>query len=541
MIWSLEIAKRSLQAQMLAVDVTSHNIANVNTPGYSRQEAVFSPTQPYGIVSWLGTIDPGQVGTGVQISSIRRLRNDFVDMNYRNVSSESSYYSVKDQVFGILESSINEIKDSGLQKALSNFFDAWHEGSVSPEDPTVRRIIVEQSQNLIDAFKYVRNQLVSTRSDVDFQIVNSVARINDIGKEIAKLNEQISLSISQGQQPNDLLDQRDNLLDELSQYVNIQKVALPTGSVSVFIGGLSFVDDRTVNEIRAIDNDRLIDNGGGYEYTEGLATYSVLPGLIVDGKWNGNVTLGAEDVYNGHVATLWITMGNSIVPLDERHLTSGKLKGLVEMRDDVIAYGDEPGRGLLGKINEMARHFFSKVNLMLKQGKDLSGDAYSSDFFNWDVSEVPENIISAVALDPTVVSDPTKLPLGITGLPGDGSLALLIAQEQNNALETVPEILNSTLWNPSSLPGFLKGQSVAQSWRTLVAEWSADISRNRAFMEGTNNVKSELTLLRTSESGVNLDEEAVNLIRFQKGYAMSARIVSVVDGMLDLIINMGAR
>jgi len=146
-----------------------------------------------------------------------------------------------------------------------------------------------------------------------------------------------------------------------------------------------------------------------------------------------------------------------------------------------------------------------------------------------------------VTLDPAVVSDPTKLPLGITGLPGDGSLALLIAQEQNNALETVPEILNSTLWNPSSLPGFLKGQSVAQSWRTLIAEWSSDISRNRAFMEGTNNVKSELTLLRTSESGVNLDEEAVNLIRFQKGYAMSARIVSVVDGMLDLIINMGAR
>jgi flagellar hook-associated protein 1 FlgK len=480
------------------------------------------------------------VGTGVQISSIRRLRNDFVDMNYRNVTSESSYYSVKDQVFSILESSINEIKDSGLQKALSNFFDAWHEGSVSPEDPTVRRIIVEQSQNLIDAFKYVQNQLVSTRSDVDFQIVNSVARINDIGKEIAKLNEQISLSTSQGQQPNDLLDQRDTLLDELSQYVNIQKVDLPTGSVSVFIGGLSFVDDRTVNEIKAIDNDRLIDNGEGYEYTEGLATYSVLPGLIQNDKWNESITLGTEDIYNGHVSTLWLTMGNSLVPLDDRHLAGGKLKGLVEIRDDVIAYGGEPGRGLLEKINEMAYYFFDKVNLMLKQGKDINGDAYNSNFFNWDVSVVSENIISAVALDPAVVSDPTKLPLGVTGLPGDGSLALLIAQEQNNALETVPEILNSTLWNPS-LPGFLKGQSVAQSWRTLVAEWSSDISRNRAFMEGTNNVKSELTLLRTSESGVNLDEEAVNLIRFQKGYAMSARIVSVVDGMLDLIINMGAR
>jgi len=266
----------------------------------------------------------------------------------------------------------------------------------------------------------------------------------------------------------------------------------------------------------------------------------VLPGLIVDGKWNGNVTLGAEDVYNGHVATLWITMGNSIVPLDERHLTSGKLKGLVEMRDDVIAYGDEPGRGLLAKINEMAYYFFSKVNLMLKEGKDIEGNPYSSDFFAWNSLVPSHNIIPAVTLDPAVVSDPTKLPLGITGLPGDGSLALLIAQEQNNALETVPEVLNSTQWNPT-LPGFLKGQSVSQSWRTLIAEWSSDISRNRAFMEGTNNVKNELMLLRTSESGVNLDEEAVNLIRFQKGYAMAARIVSVVDGMLDLIINMGAR
>lgn len=551
MIWSLEIAKRSLQAQMLALDVTSHNIANANTTGYSRQEAVFSPTQPYGVVSWLGTTYPGQVGTGVQISSIRRLRNEFVDANYRNVNSEDSYYGAKDQIYSILESSINELKDTGLEKAFSDFFDAWQEGSVSPEDPTVRRIIVEQSQNLIDSFKYVQTQLTSARQEADFQISNSVERINDIGKEIAKLNEQISLSLNQGQQPNDMLDQRDNLLDELSQYVNTQKVQLSDGSISVFINGLSFIDDRVVNELKAIDNDQVKDDGSGnYSYFDGSRTYSVLPGLITDGKWNGNIKLGEEDQYNGHVSTLWMSMGDKLVPLDDRHLNSGKLKGLVETRDDVIAYGADPGKGLLDKVNQTAFFLFSKVNTILQQGSYNSGGTVGSyagrTFFTFDPS-VPSNVISSVTLDSAVVNDPNQLPLGVSGESGDGSLSLLIAQEQDSALETTPNAPNGAVpWPPTdplfpAIPQFLKGQSAQQSWRTMVAEWSSDISKNKAFLTGTESVKNDLSLLRSSESGVNLDEEVVNMIRFQKGYMMSSRIVTIVDSMLDAIINMGAR
>jgi flagellar hook-associated protein 1 FlgK len=544
MIWSLEIAKRSLQAQMMALDVTSHNIANANTDGYSRQDAVFSPTQPYGIVSWLGSTYPGQVGTGVQISGIRRLHNDFVDMNYRNINSENSYYSTKDQIYGILESSINELQDSGLSKAFTQFFDAWQEGSVSPEDPTVRRNIVQESQSLIDSFRYVQNQLISTRSDTDSQVVSVVGQINDIGKEIAKLNDQISLAKNQGEQPNDLLDQRDSLLDQLSQYINIQKVDLPTGSVSVYVNGLSFVDDRVVNEIKAIDNDQVQDDGSGnYSYNSGSGIYNVLPGTVVDGKWNGNIALGTSDLYNGHVSTLWVSMGNNtLVPLDNRHLTSGKLKALVDMRDDVLAYGNDPGKGLLSKTNQLAYYFFSKVNTALQQGKDLNGNPYASDFFNLDGAS-PYDVLSKVSLDQNVVNDPTLLPLGTSGESGDGSLASIVAQQQNEGLDNQLQIGGNVVWPPTGLdlPLFLKGQSASKGWSTIISEWASDISRNKTFLTSSDSAKNNVTLFRSSESGVNLDEEAVNLIRFQKGYAMAARIVTTVDSMLDTIINMGSR
>ncbi|NPV88233.1 flagellar hook-associated protein FlgK [Coprothermobacteraceae bacterium] len=529
MIWSLEIAKRSLQAQMMAINVTSHNIANVNTPGYSRQEAVLRTTLPYSVVSWLGANYPGQVGTGVEVSSIRRLRNEFVDLTYRNMNSKYAYYASKDQIYGILESSINELSGTGLQKALSNFFEAWQAGSLNPEDPTVRQMIVQQSQNLLDAFKYVQQQLVSTRHDADFQVAALVGKINDIGYQISQLNQQISLALSQKQQPNDLMDQRDKLLDELSQYVNVDKVDLPSGSVSVFIKGLSFVDDREVHYIKAIDNDKISAVGDTYEYVEGDRTYAVLPGLLSDGKWNGTISLGTADPFNGHVATLWISMGDTLVPLDGAHLNSGKLAGLVEMRDNILTYGSDPGTGLLMRTNEMAKFFFSKINAILRQGKDLLGNTYVSDFFYVDADV--SRVIANLNLDQAVVNDPRKVPLGKTGAAGDGSLALLIAQQQNTALDAGDAA--------QGVPDYLKGQSLPQAWRTLVSQWAADIGRNRDLTQSTGNVMKELELLRSSESGVSLDEEAMNLIRFQKAYAMTARIVTVVDEMLDRIINMG--
>lgn len=218
---TFNVGKRGLFAQQRAIDVTSHNIANANTEGYSRQRAIMETTRPFGMPSMNNQVGPGQIGTGVDVASIQRVRDSFMDFQVRRETSTLGQYEARDKFISEIESIFNEPSDTGLSTLIGKFFDSWEQLSKQAETSNARTVVAQQSAALADALNHTYNQLTEVKKNAQDSIKQSVFDANAMLNRIDKLNQQIiSVKVS-GMEPNDLMDQRDLLLDELSQKFNI--------------------------------------------------------------------------------------------------------------------------------------------------------------------------------------------------------------------------------------------------------------------------------------------------------------------------------
>lgn len=214
---TFNIGKRGLFAHQKAIDVTSHNIANANTEGYSRQRATLETTRPYGIQS-----APGQVGTGVDVSCIKRIRDGFMDYQVRKEKSTLSQYEARDKYLSEIESIFNEPSENGLSNLLGKFFNSWDQLSKQPESSNARTVVAQQSAALADELNHTYNQLMNVKTNAQDSIKQAIFDVNGMLDRVDKLNQQImSIKVS-GMEPNDLMDERDLLLDQLSEKFNIK-------------------------------------------------------------------------------------------------------------------------------------------------------------------------------------------------------------------------------------------------------------------------------------------------------------------------------
>ncbi|MEJ2592683.1 MAG: flagellar hook-associated protein FlgK, partial [Candidatus Thiodiazotropha sp.] len=222
----LSVGVSALTANRQAMDTTGHNIANVNTDGYSRQRVDFATRTP----DYTGA---GYIGNGVQTSAIARQYDQFISSQVRSsqaVTSElQAYYDGASQLNDMVADA-----DVGLQPAMQNFFDALHGLANDPASTSARQLVLSESQSMIDRFQHFDEQFESTRSTLNDQIKGSVTEINRLAKDIASINEDIKNAY--GSTPNDLLDQRDKLVNELSKKVDIQVLEQSDGAYNVFIG-----------------------------------------------------------------------------------------------------------------------------------------------------------------------------------------------------------------------------------------------------------------------------------------------------------------
>lgn len=218
---TFNIGKRGLFSQQKAIDVTTHNIANANTQGYSRQRAILETTKPFGMPSMNSAIGPGQIGTGVEVKAIQRIRDEFMDYQVRREKSTLGQYQARDKYLSEVESIFNEPSDTAMSTLIGKFFNAWEELSTKAEDSNSRTVVAQQSAALADELNHTYNQLVEVKKNAQESIKQSIFDVNGILDRVDKLNQQImSVKIS-GMEPNDLLDQRDLLLDQLSEKFNI--------------------------------------------------------------------------------------------------------------------------------------------------------------------------------------------------------------------------------------------------------------------------------------------------------------------------------
>lgn len=216
------IAKRGLNVQQSAINTTSHNIANANTVGYSRQRAVAETTTPFGGMSRFDTVSVGQVGTGAEITSIQRIRDYFIDYQVRSESGTSGYYTQRNETLSKVEDIFGEPSDKGIQELVNKFFNSFQEVAKNPSKSDVKTVAIQNASALADAINYTYNQLDKSLEDSQSLLQANVTDVNSYLEQINELNKQIRSISAVGQTPNDLMDKRDNLLDQLSYKFGIK-------------------------------------------------------------------------------------------------------------------------------------------------------------------------------------------------------------------------------------------------------------------------------------------------------------------------------
>ncbi|MFZ0474625.1 MAG: flagellar hook-associated protein FlgK, partial [Halobacillus sp.] len=215
----LEVAKRGLFTQQSALYTTGHNISNANTEGYTRQRVNFEQTGPYPAASRNRAEIPGQMGTGVQAQSIERVRTQFLDDQYRGENNRSGYYSIMASSMERMEEVMNEPSENGLAKTMDRFWQSLQDLSVNPEDSGARSVVRQRGKAVAETFNYLSNTIHTMQLDVKNEVSVTTKEINSLASQINNVNKQIAELEPHGYVANDLYDERDRLIDQLSGHV----------------------------------------------------------------------------------------------------------------------------------------------------------------------------------------------------------------------------------------------------------------------------------------------------------------------------------
>lgn len=247
--FGLQTSLRGLLAQQQALDVTGHNIANANTAGYSRQEAVLEPTRPYVVPS--NSVNTGagaQLGSGVDVAAIRRVRDQFLDLQYRAQQMSLGDATARTTSLDRVEGAFAEPSDDGLAAQLSRFWDAWSDVANAPENAGARSALVTTAQTLTASFRTISDQLATVAQQAQDEydaITGPSGDVGNMASELAGLNRAIGDAVFRGQQPNDLMDRRDELIDRLSQLAQVSVTDVGDSRLRVDFGGVTLVDPAT--------------------------------------------------------------------------------------------------------------------------------------------------------------------------------------------------------------------------------------------------------------------------------------------------------
>jgi flagellar hook-associated protein 1 FlgK len=272
-----DIARSALTTSQQALAVTGHNVANVNTPGYSRQETVLTERPPL-------NGQPGMVGTGVQATSIRRYTDQFINRQLTTVQQNLGRLSVSQEELSRLQNLFGDSNDQGIAARMNDFFSALQDVSTNPGEPAARSVLLANAGQLASSMNQVSSDLTTARQSLNFQVQQTVTEINSLSKQIAELNSQIVSAEATGQNANDLRDQRELALNDLATRIDITTVESGTGALTVFAArGQVLVDGSTVRQLSAIENP---DNDGLFSigYSTGGTRPLSIDALISDGR-----------------------------------------------------------------------------------------------------------------------------------------------------------------------------------------------------------------------------------------------------------------
>lgn len=472
---ALEIGKSGLQIYQVATEVVSENIANVNTAGYSRQRVLLESAPP-------STANGFPLGTGVRISTVERYYDALLQKQLVNAGTTSGYDTKKSDVLQQIEPVFNEVAQDGLGAAISGFFSSWQDLSLNPTGTAERQAVMSNAQIMVDQFHYVSRTLNDAMVAQNESLPSQLDSINTTLANIAQLNSQIKTTEMVSGNANEMRDQRDYLVRQLAGSMAISYTENTDGTTSV-----SYSDTTGTYS--------LVDPYG----TPSAATLSTVA--------NGTLPDGTTTKYDVQIAPAGGGGPTTIAPV------TGELGASIVARDVTLP-------GYLNQVNTLANTLINGdgtsngINAQHQAGFDPSGAAGMAFFTFTAGSEA-----STIALNTSLTADKIAAS-GSATVAGDNSNALLLAQLQSTTYTT------------------LSNASVSNGYNTLVSQIGVDVKAAKTTVSNDDAFMKQLTTLRDSNSGVSLDEELTDLIKYQRSYQASAKLITTASDMMDTVINM---
>jgi flagellar hook-associated protein 1 len=453
---SFNTALSALRYQRVAMDVASNNIANVTTPGYVRRraeaEALGAPVQPAMWSRYDG------VGDGVGSAAISRLSDALIDSRARREHGRQSYLDTRIAVLARVESGVGEPSASGVAAALADFRNAWQDLESHPEVPATRNQVLASGRAVADALHVQAGSIESELSDQRGHLVDLVAEVNAVAKDLATMNRSIAEAKPYGVDDSDLRDQRDVLAMRLSELAGGVATARPDGGLDVTVGGQPLVLGKDA------------------------ATFAITGGIAPDGSADGSPLAFAVVASSGATAVAPTAVGGEVGAVSELLVTTLP--------------------GYLAGLDSVAALLADTVNSLHGTGYDQDGNA-GQPFFTYD-------------------------PAGAAG-----SLAVALTDPRHVAASSLPGgVLDA------GVAAALGDVEVADAaYQRLINTLATEVSSTKRLGTTQQLVTAQVDMSREQLTGVNFDEETVNLLAAQRSYEAASRVISTLDSVLDTLIN----
>lgn len=479
----LSIARTAISAHQAAVQVVSHNIANAETEGYSRQRAELVPSLPQRLAY-------GSLGTGVDIQNIVRVRETLLDANYRREAASAEGYSLRSDILSEIEGIFGEPSDQALAGALDAFWSSWSDLSNNPGSPSAQAVVRQRGIEVANTLNRFATRLSDVEATTRARLSTSVDEVNRLGAQLADLNKQITIAEVGGKQAPDLRDARDRIGDQLAKLTGGRLMPQQNGTLSFVIGGSAIVDGSSA---RAIE--------------------------IRTGPPMGVGIVGASDALGQVEGTLGAiaTLLNSDIP-------------------DVRS-----------KLDTLARGLVNGVNFLHTSGWTAAGDALGGanwdaltpptgsrvDFFN------PAGTSAAtIAISSQVAANASVIASGSTqNAPGDNSLALAMASLRDS---TGVGALQAAMGNVAfaAQVGLPASTTFGDSFRNTVTNVGMQVRSAESSASVYETLATQAETRRSSVNGVSIDEELTLLMRHQQAFQAASRLVRTADELAQTLIEM---
>ena len=471
----LTIGLSGAWAQQKALDVTGHNISNVNTPGYSRQGISNASSIP----SRIGISGNGNrmtVGTGVEVQDISQYRDYFLDQKLKRENQELGYWDAKKSSIEELETIFNDNSEDGLQTVMDDFWNSWSQLSKPGGGLTARSLVKECAISLVETVKNLDTMLLDYRENRNNEIKENVDRLNTITSGIAELNYNIKRVEGSGVVANDARDQRDALVNELSKLAKIQ-----------------------------------VTDGSNYNIAvEGLQ--------VVSGDTSTPLTAVADASSNGYYSIKW---GKS---LEKVNLSGGSIKALIESRDQLID-------GFRNRLNELVKGVAKEINALHSTGFGNKDNTPRNMFVNRKDNSGSGIDITNIAFNPEL-DEVNNIAAAASPYPGN-------YEDNKNALKIsewrLKEVF-SNLTHVGELDPTAK-MNFDEFYRSIITDIGLEGNKAANAADAQGLLVEQVEYKRQSLMAVSLDEEMTNLIKFEHSYNAAARIVNAMDEMIENVVN----